>query len=267
MKLKEKLNVLVTGAGNGIGQAVADYYYNKGVNVIGLDIKFSKDVPYKTFIADITSKEQLQVVVDYLNENNIILDCIVNVAGVFTIGSFIEHDFNRIKKLFDINVLGTILVNQMFHPLLTKKGRIIVTSSEVGPLDPMPFNGIYNVSKTAVDSYSQSLRQELNLLGQKVITIRPGAVKTELSVGSLTQTEILTKETVLYQKNSRKFYNLVKNFMGTPIKPEKMAKVYYKALIRKHPRYIYNKNHNPGLVFLNVLPKRWQCAIVKMLVK
>ena len=69
MKLKEKLNVLVTGAGNGIGQAVADYYYNKGVNVIGLDIKFSKDVPYKTFIADITSKEQLQVVVDYLNEN------------------------------------------------------------------------------------------------------------------------------------------------------------------------------------------------------
>ncbi|MGM9857658.1 MAG: SDR family NAD(P)-dependent oxidoreductase [Bacilli bacterium] len=267
MKLKSILNVLITGAGNGIGKAVCEYYYNQGVNVIGVDIIFNEEAPYTTFVADITDKTSLQTISDYLEKNNIILDAIVNIAGVFTIGSFIEHDFDKIKKVMDVNILGTMLVNQVMYNHLSKKGRIIITSSEVAPLDPMPFNGIYNVSKTAVDSYSQSLRQELNLLGQKVITIRPGAVKTNLSDGSLTKTLELTKNTVLYKEQSSKFYKLVKNFMGTPIAPSKMAKTYYKALIAKKPRYIYSKHHNLGLVLLNILPKRWQCAIVKALVK
>ena len=77
----------------------------------------------------------------------------------------------------------------------------------------------------------------------------------------------LTKNTVLYKEQSNKLYKLVKNFMGTPIAPIKMAKTYYKALVTKHPRYIYNKHRNPGLVLLSILPKKWQCAIVKALVK
>ena len=267
MRIQPILNVLVTGAGNGIGKSVCEYYYSKGINVIGIAIIFNEEAPYPTFVADITNKESLQIVSDYLNKNKIILDAIVNIAGVFTIGSFIEHDFDKIKRVMDVNVLGTMLVNQIMYKHLSKKGRIIVTSSEVAPLDPMPFNGIYNVSKTAIDSYSQSLRQELNLLGQKVITIRPGAVKTNLSDGSLTKTLELTKNTVLYKEQSNNFYKLVKNFMGTPIAPIKMAKTYYKALVTKHPRYIYNKHRNPGLVLLSILPKKWQCAIVKALVK
>ena len=51
-----------------------------------------------------------------------------------------------------------------FNKLLKENGRIIITTSEVAPLAPMPFNGIYNVTKTALDSYSQALRQELNLI-------------------------------------------------------------------------------------------------------
>ena len=69
-------------------------------------------------------------------------------------------------------------------------------TSEVASLDPMPFNGLYNVSKTALDSYSQALRQELNLLGQVVITIKPGSIETPLSEGSLVDTKNLAENTI-----------------------------------------------------------------------
>ena len=75
-------------------------------------------------------------------------------------------------------------------------------------MDPLPFNGLYTVSKNALESYAQALRQELNLLNQKVITIRPGAIKTPLSSNSLTDTDKLAKDTILYQKQAGKFLNM-----------------------------------------------------------
>ena len=84
MRIQPILNVLVTGAGNGIGKSVCEYYYSKGINVIGIDIIFNEEAPYPTFVADITNKESLQIVSDYLNKNKIILDAIVNIAGVLS---------------------------------------------------------------------------------------------------------------------------------------------------------------------------------------
>ena len=163
--------------------------------------------------------------------------------------------------------MGAVLVNKTFHPLLKKDGRIIITTSEVAPLDPLPFNGIYSVSKSALDAYAQALRQELNLLGQKVITVRPGAFNTSLAQGSLVKTKELTDKTVLYKKQSVKFYGLVKMFMGTPSNPDKIAKIYYKAITKKRPKIIYKKHINPLLKLMNILPKRMQCFIVKSLLK
>ena len=142
---------------------------------------------------------------------------------------------------------------------------MIIVTSEVATYSPMPFNGIYNVSKTALECYADTLRQELNLLGQRVITVRPGAVKTPLAAGSLTKTEELVKSTELYKNEARHFSSLVQKFSGTPMAPELMAKTVYKALISKRPRLSYSKNRNPGLVMLSLLPKRWQCALIKMI--
>ena len=192
------------------------------------------------------------------------LDAIVNIAGIHKMASLVESDYESLKKLIDINLLGTMLVNNIFHSLLVKKGRIVITSSEVATLDPMPFNGLYSVSKAALDCYSQALRQELNLLNQYVITIRPGAIETPLSLNSLVDTEKLACETKLFEKQAKNFLALTKKFMGKPIK---VAKIIYKAVDKKKVRLFYKTKRNPGLVLLNILPKRLQCFIIRALLK
>ncbi|MBR2341737.1 MAG: SDR family NAD(P)-dependent oxidoreductase [Clostridia bacterium] len=263
------MTVLITGASGGIGYAVTEYFAKNGIGVYALDVRkreFSSD-NIQFFPLDISKPEEIEKAAARFCEAGIKFDAIINIAGIFTIDSFIEVPPETLQKLFDVNFFGTVFVNKYFYPLLKENGRIIVTTSEVAPLDPMPFNAIYNASKTALESYTQGLRQELNLLGQKVITVRPGAFNTNLAQGSLEKTKELTDKTVLYKAQSKKFYALVKSFMGKPLPPEKIAPTYYRALTAKHPKLIYKKHLNPLLLLMNILPKRLQCFAVKTIIK
>ena len=258
------MNVLITGAASGIGRAAADCFIKQGHRVFGIDVApISEDYP--SFAADITDEASLLRVKDFLQENGIALDAVVNIAGVHMMASLVESDYQRMKKVVDINLTGTMLVNRVFHQCLKKDGRIIIVTSEVAGMAPMPFNGLYNVTKTALESYAQALRQELNLLGQKVVTIRPGAVATPLSDGSVKATADLADTTVLYQKQAKRFSSIAAKFMGKPIAPKVLGTLIYKATVAKHPKLTYKKHRNPGLVMLSWLPIRWQCAVIKLL--
>lgn len=262
----KQLNLLVTGAASGIGQAAADHFIECGHTVYGIDISETEDRErYHGFAADITDEVALRRISTHLRENNIRLDAILNIAGVHMMASLVESDCTAIKKIVDINLCGTMLVNRIFHEHLAQRGRIIIITSEVAGFDPMPFNGLYNVTKTALDSYAQALRQELNLIGQRVITIRPGAVKTPLCDTSVKATQQLADTTVLYRKQAGRFAGIAAMFMGTPIRPEALADLIYKATLSKHPRLIYQKHRNIGLVLLSLLPKRLQCAVIRLL--
>ena len=256
--------VLITGASSGIGKSLKDIFLQNNYHVIALDIKeIDPQDNLDSFICDITNKESLQNVKNTLDKQNIKLEYIINVAGIHMMASLVESPLEQMQRLININLNGTMSVNRIFHSLLKEKGRIIIITSEVASFDPMPFNGLYNVSKTALDTYAQALRQELNLINQKVITFRPGAVKTPLCDSSLTGTQNLVDSTILYKKQAGKFLKLVTMFMGKPLPPTKMAKFIYKKSIKKHPKLIYKKHQNIGLVLLSILPKRWQCAIIK----
>jgi len=260
------MNLLITGAASGIGRAAVDCFIKQGNCVFGIDV--SPVAPrdnYRGFIADITDEASLIRVQEELIQSGIELDAIVNIAGKHIMASLVESDYSAMKRVIDINLSGTMLVNRIFHPCLKEKGRIVIVTSEVAGFDPMPFNGLYSVTKTALDSYAQALRQELNLIGQSVITIRPGAVATPLSEGSIKATQELADTTELYQKQARRFSGLAARFMGKPIAPERLAVLICKAVTARHPRLIYHKHRNAGLVLLNCLPKRWQCAVIKWL--
>lgn len=259
-----KSTVLITGAAAGIGNAVARQFLQNGHTVYALDVVMP-DLG-EGLQADITDEKALTEIKERLCAQGVVLDAIFHFAGVHTMGSFIETDYQKIKRLMEIDLLGAMLVNKTFYPLLKGSGRIYITTSEVAPLDPLPFNGIYSVAKTALDAYAQALRQELNLLGQKVITFRPGAVETALSKGSAASTAKLCEETKLYKKQSAHFCELVEKFTGKPMQAEKFARFVYKVAKKKRPKCIYAKHRHLGLTLLGVLPKGMQCAIVKFLV-
>ena len=261
------MNVLITGCSNGIGNAILEKFSSLNHFCIGLDmvkLENSKE-NIVNFVCDITNYDSLSKVENYLNEHNIKLDLIINIAGIHKMASLVETDFNYIKKLIDINLTGTMLVNHTFYKYLTNKGKIIILTSEVASFTPMPFNGLYNISKTALETYADALRQELNLLGNKVITIQPGSIETKLSKNSLTDTKELANNTKLYEKQAKRFYTLVSKFMGKPLKAEKLASLIYKVSLKKHPKLTYKIHRSFGLVLLNILPKRTQLFIIKSL--
>ena len=261
------MKILITGAASGIAKATLEYFLCNNHQVYALDITEINIQNVKSFKCDITSENDLNKVYNYFEINNIKLDAIINIAGIHMMASLCESDFSKMKKVIDVNLTGTMLVNKVLYKALREKGKIIIVTSEVAAYDPMPFNGLYNISKTALDAYAQALRQELNLKGNKVITIRPGAIETPLQEGSIMGTKDLVSETVLFKKESRHFLNLVTKFMGKPLKPEVLAKLIYKVTLKKHPKYLYHKHRSVGLVLLNILPKRLQCFIIKALLK
>lgn len=262
------LNVLITGAASGIGASVKEIFLKNNHFVYAVDINnINEEENLKSFKCDITNQSDIKQIKTYLDDNNIKLDIILNIAGIHTMASLIESEFDKIKKVIDINLCGTMLVNNILHSCLKDKGRIIIITSEVATFDPMPFNGIYSVSKTALECYAQALRQELNLIDQKVITIRPGAIETPLSNGSIKSTNDLVEKTVIFKKQATKFNKIILKFMGKPMKPEKLASFIYKISIKKHPKITYIKHQNLGLVLLNILPKKMQCNIIKKLLK
>lgn len=262
-------NVLLVGCATGIGFELLKKLLDGNHQIFAADIKpISQNHPLlKTFITDIANQESINNLQNYFKEQQIKLDLIINAAGIYQMASLVESNFFEIEKLININLKGVMCLINKTHQFLKEKGKIIIITSEVASFDPLPFNGLYSISKIALENYAQSLRQELNLLNQKVITIRPGAVATPLQEGSLKAIKNFANETKLYQKEANKFLTISKKFMGKPLKPSIVAKKIYQISLKKHPKTIYKIHQNIGLVLLNILPKKIQCMIIKTLLK
>jgi short-subunit dehydrogenase len=181
--------------------------------------------------------------------------------------SLVEIDEKSFIKAFDINLFGVYRVNKIFLPLLDYGSRILITTSELAPLSPLPFTGLYAITKSALDKYAYSLRMEVQLLGIKVSVLRPGAVKTDMISASTKQLDDFCNNSTLYKCNAERFKKIVDSVEAKNIGADKIALKSYKIITAKKPRQVYNINRNPLLRLLNILPKRLQTKIIKGILK
>lgn len=261
------MNILITGAASGLGRAAAMLFSRNGDTVYALDISTvaaqDRLIP---FYADITEESSLQAVFSRLQADGVQLDAIINFAGMIFIDNYLEVAEEKLRKIFNVNLLGAMRVNKLFFPLLRENGKIVITTSEVAPLDPLPFNGIYSTTKTALDCYAQALRQEAGLLGRRVITIRPGAFNTPLAGGSIPSMHEMAQRSRYFGGQGERFETLMRKFTGKLQDPEKLAKTIFRAVHKRHPRNIYTVHSNLGLRLLSLLPKGMQVKVVRLLV-
>ena len=261
-------NILITGAGGGMGTAVCRLFSQMGCRVWGLDISEKEKIDGVCFIpTDLTDMSSVTAAFEKVAAETDTLDAIVHMAGIYDMNSLVEMSEKDFKHIFEVNLFGVYRVNKTFMPMLKSGSRIIITTSELAPLDPLPFTGIYGITKSALEKYAYSLRMELNLLGIKVSVIRPGAVKTGLLGDSTDALDAFTKNTSLYSYNAAKFRKIVDSVESRSVSPEKIAKIAKKAVFAKRPRYVYCINRNPLLLILSALPHRLQVSIIKMLIK
>ena len=260
--------VLLTGACGGIGRAIASKLLGQGYTVYGLDRKGSQPPEGLRFIAcDVTVPAGIDAAFQRVQAEAKQLDAIVHTAGVYDLDSLLEMDEVRFTRMFEVNLFGVYRVNKAFAPLLRKGGRIVITSSELAPLDPLPFTGVYAVTKAALEKYAYSLRMEVNLLGVSVSIIRPGAVKTGLLGDSTRALDRFCENTQLYQCNAQRFKRIVNSVETKNISPNVIAALVCKALKARRPKYVYNINRNLLLRLLNLLPDRLQAAIIRGILK
>lgn len=253
----EEKTVLVTGACGGIGSAVVRRLTAEGWRVIGLDLTDNgfRAENYTFLQTDLTSGESVRAALSAAEEITDRLEGIVHTAGIVYMGSLIEEDAEKMQKILDVNVAAPARVNRIFFPLLERgKGRVVVLSSEYGRYCSIPFHGYYTASKHAVECYIDSLRRETAPFGLRVVGIRPGAVDTPMTHGTVPAFEAVTAATTHFESAYRKLYPLLAGATKHPIPPERIADVVWRALTARRPRRYYNVKQDIRVKLLSRLP-------------
>ena len=261
-------SLLITGAAGGMGRATVDLFAAQGYHVFALDrVAIEAGERITPIVADLTDEKSVQRAVVSVAQMTDKLDAIIHFAGVYMLDSLIEMPSESYDRIFDINVRGVYLGNKYFFPFLKEGSRILITTSELAPLDPLPFTGIYAITKAALDKYAYSLAMELQLQDIKVSVLRAGAVGTNMLGASTTALDRFCENTKLYSCNAKRFKGIVESVEARCVPPAKIAEKCTRILGKRHPKFAYSINRNLLLLMLNVLPKQLQLWVIKQVLR
>ncbi|QKX05726.1 3-ketoacyl-ACP reductase [Aquimarina sp. TRL1] len=193
MNLKGK-NALITGAGKGIGKAIAIALAKEGVNVALLartatDLKkvaeeaATHGVQTVIATADISSLEEVTAAAETVYKTFTSIDILINNAGIGRFGNFLEMPPEDWQQVININLLGTYHVTRTFlaNMIAQKSGDIINISSTAG-LKGAAVTSAYSASKFGVIGLTESLMQEVRKHNIRVTALTPSTVATDMAL-------------------------------------------------------------------------------------
>jgi NAD(P)-dependent dehydrogenase (short-subunit alcohol dehydrogenase family) len=182
---------LVTGAGSGMGLESALQLAAAGYEVYGSVLTdreaaaleaaaTRRGAAVRILRMDVTRGDEIAAAVGTVLARSRRIDALVQFAGMGLRGFFEDLTLDEIRRVFDVNVFGTMAVTQAVLPAMrtARKGRIVVTSSVGGRMGSMSISG-YASSKFAVEGFAECLAQEIAPFGIHVSLLEPGLVMTE----------------------------------------------------------------------------------------
>lgn len=184
-------NILITGAGSGIGRELSIELNKLGANVIGADIDLNtleetKNIinndRFKYYEVDMENSDSIN---KFLT-NNLDIDILINNAGIIHTFTKVEDlNYELINKVMNINFFGPLRLIKHFIPLMKKKDYAhIINISSMGGFFPFPGQVIYGSSKAALKILTEGLYAELKDTNIKTMVVMPGAVKTNITNNS-----------------------------------------------------------------------------------
>ncbi|MFN2636019.1 MAG: SDR family NAD(P)-dependent oxidoreductase [Gemmatimonadaceae bacterium] len=182
---------LVTGGSGGIGLELAKVLARKGFDLVlvarkrdtleaaagQLEGKF--DVTAHVFAADLRRREAPEEIFDFLRNENIPIEALVNNAGFGLGGEFAETELQRELEMIQVNIAALTHLTKLFLPPMIKRrsGRILNVASTAA-FQPGPLMAVYYATKAYVLSFSEALAEELRNSGVTVTALCPGPTQT-----------------------------------------------------------------------------------------
>lgn len=261
-------SILVTGAAGSLGSAAVRTLASRGWRVFAADIAepafpLPSVVPISMDVTSPDSVAEARAKIEALSPG---LDAVLHMAGVYTMDSFIEIEEETLSRMIEVNLMGVYRVDREFLPLIRKAGgRIVITASELAPLSPLPFNGVYSMTKRALDAYAHSLALELDLIGTRVVTLYPGAYGDGMTRAAVKAMDRMSEKTRLHPGVTERFRDIVVSETGTAKPPEKLAERIADILEKKRPRFKYYLNNSLKLRLFSALPEGLQARLLRLL--
>jgi short-subunit dehydrogenase len=271
--------VFITGATAGIGRTTALHLARLGHHVIASGRKAAELAKLQTEALgqgskldvvplDVTSAESIagavEAVASLTGDKG--PDVLINNAGFGVLGPTSEISDAEMRRQYETNVFGLMNVTRAFLPKMVERraGRIINVSS-VGGRITLPYFGVYNSTKYAVEALSDALRYELRPFGIDVALIEPGVIRTNFEATAATGLQSLTAGA--YRGALAKYDTMSKTADRFASHPIVVAKAIARAVgaRRASARYVTPRSTNVVLWLSAVLPTPvWDWAMRKI---
>lgn len=184
--------VLITGASSGIGYQLAKDLVKQGAKVallsrrLELLHKLAEELKDLTLVhiykCDVTNKVEVAETISKVKKDFGKIDIAILNSGVAFRSSVLQYKSEDAEITFNTNVLGAVYcIEQLLPDFISEKRGVIVGISSLGDGKGFPKSGFYSASKAALTILLESLRIELKKFNVKVVTVKPGFVKTAMT--------------------------------------------------------------------------------------
>ena len=248
----QQKSVLITGATDGLGRALALLLAERGYRVFAagrspeklaqLDaLAREKSLPLESIALDVCSDDSVELAVSHVFGKVGALDVLVNNAGVNYTAAVEDLSMQDWRAQFETNFFGVLRVTRAVLPHMRERrsGRILMMSSLSGLVTP-PTQGAYSSSKHALEGLSNALRMELYSFGIDVVLIEPGYIITGIQKAAAELSKPYVKKAGPYAPLYARFFTSV-NDTRTKSKTtaEDCARVMLHAIETPNPKPRY----------------------------
>lgn len=253
---------LVTGASSGIGRYLSFELAKRGYSIVAVsnqvealetlksecENRFSISV--NTICCDLTKENAAEYLFDFCQSREIVVDVLVNNAGILVYGEVIQVDTLEAKNILNLHMQTPVLLCKLFGtPMAANKHGYILNVSSISAIMPYPTISLYGPTKTFLRKFSRALRTEMKESGVIVSCLIPGATATPLhdpyevdiplalKLGVMRRPEFVAKKAMhaLFKNNAEcvpGIFNKLIMFL-IPMVPNFIIQMIYKKTSRK----------------------------------
>ena len=254
--------VVITGASHGIGAACAEQFLSNGDVVYGLCRSTPSNDRIKHIPTDLKNDSSVQSAIDQIRKESGRIDVLLLNAGIGISGAVEFTELKDAQHQFDVCYFGSLRVLVPALSLLRESKGMVLFTSSVASVTPIPFQAHYSACKAAINALVSALRNELHPHQVRVAAILPGDVKTDFT-GSRKKDERGSEIYPALINSVAKMEHDEQHGMD----PSRIAKKFLQVSRKRNPKPYYSVGfaYQAICVLVKVLPSRLAAWIIRLL--